>query len=75
MGDVVGRNVFGVVGLGTVVRSWDMRDFPLVMLSHPQKNRKGKSRARMRGKVNSDEVESKWLKGVSSARGYIITSN
>ena len=59
--DGVGRNVSGVGRFGRGARSWALRNFPLVVL--PTKRDKWELWSRMRGKINSKEVDSKYLKG------------
>ena len=49
--------------------------FPLLCCpAHEKGEYKCQLRARMRGKVDYKEVESRWLKGGSCARRYIIIS-
>ena len=68
MGDGVGSNVSGVGRLGIRAHSWDLRNFPLIVLS--AKGEKWRLRAMMQGKVDSGEVESKWLEGCSLTKAH-----
>ena len=64
MGDVKGAG-----RLGSGARSWAMHAFPLVLLSclpAKSENRNGNCEREFEGgKLDSEEVESKWLKGGS----------
>ena len=68
MGYGVGSNVSGVVRLASRAHVWALHAFHLFLLYFlPVKTEKWKFLVRMRGKVDSGEVESKWLKGDSLA--------
>ena len=68
MGDGVGSNVSGVGRLGIRAHSWDLQNFSLVVLS--AKVGKWQFRLMMRVKVDSREVESKWLEGCSLTKAH-----